>query len=125
MPVEHPLSDLSDLFNLSELYSFTHNILVERVEPALSLSDKASIRRRWLPSDQGLVALMNMRSHIILFAQSSPYRRVALPQADTFIGEMPDHSITLRDKGLWCADLLLRISQQDKQRHWRIPERKT
>jgi len=79
MPVQQPLSDLSDLFNLSDLYSFTHNILVEWVKPALSLSDKASIRRRRLPSDQGLVALMNVRSHIILFAESSPYRRVVLP----------------------------------------------
>lgn len=87
MPVEQPLSDLSDLFNLSDRYSFTHNILVEWVEPALYLSDKASIRRRRLPSDHGLVALMNMRSHNILFAQSSPYRRAALPQANTFIGD--------------------------------------
>lgn len=79
MPVQQPLSDLSDPFNLSDLYRFTHNTLVEWVEPALSLSDKASIRRRRLPSDQGLVALMNVRSHIILFAQSGPYRRVALP----------------------------------------------
>lgn len=239
MPVQHPLFDLSDLFNFSDLSTFTHNIPVEWVESALNLSDKASIRRRRLPSDQvlwlvlgmaifrdepihevarrlnicaqglasdcllaksgvtearkrlgvqpvewlfrrtghhwgrerypgdnwhnlqlfaidgalfrtpetpelrehfgsgntstkrqtpfpmmRLVALMNVRSHIMLDAQLSPYRRGEIPLADTFIAQIPNHSVTLLDKGFWSADLLLRISQQGEQRHWLIPERK-
>ncbi|GLS25854.1 hypothetical protein GCM10007877_15680 [Marinibactrum halimedae] len=44
MPFQHDLLDLSDLFNFSNLSSFTHNIPVEWV-----------IRRRRLPSDQVLV----------------------------------------------------------------------
>src|SRR5690606_6846928 len=41
-----------------------------------------------------------------------------------FMGRIPDHSITLFDKGFWSADLLLGLSGQGVQRHWLIPERK-
>lgn len=239
MPVQQSLLDLSELFNFSDLSTFTHNIPVEWVESALSLSDKATIRRRRLPSDQvlwlvlgmaifrgepiqevarrlnicaqglasdnllaksgvtearkrlgsqpvewlfrqtghqwgrerysgddwqglqvfavdgalfrtpdtpelrehfgsgntstkrqtpfpmmRLVALMNVRSHLVLDAQVSPYRRGEIPLADQFIDQIPDHSVTLLDKGFWSADLLLKVSQQGEQRHWLIPERK-
>lgn len=239
MPVQQSLLDLSDLFNFSDLSTFTHNIPVEWVESALHLSDKATIRRRRLPSDQvlwlvlgmaifrdepihevarrlnicaqglasdsllaksgvtearkrlgsqpvewlfrqtghqwgrerysgddwqglqvfavdgalfrtpdtpelrehfgsgntstkrqtpfpmmRLVALMNVRSHLVLDAQISPYRRGEIPLADQFIDQIPDHSVTLLDKGFWSADLLLKVSQQGEQRHWLIPERK-
>ena len=239
MPVQHALLDLSDLFNFSDLSTFTHNIPVEWVNSALDLSEKASIRRRRLPSDQvlwlvlgmaifrdepihevarrlnicaqglasdsllaksgvtearkrlgsqpvewlfrqtgrqwgnerysgdnwqglqvfavdgalfrtpdtpelrehfgsgntstarqtpfpmmRLVALMNARSHIIVDAQISPYRRGEIPLADQFVYQIPSHSVTLLDKGFWSADLLLKISQQGDHRHWLIPERK-
>jgi len=71
-----------------------------------------------------LVALMNVRSHVILDAQLSPYRRSEIRLADDFMGRIPDHSITLFDKGFWSADLLLGLSGQGTQRHWLIPERK-
>ena len=71
-----------------------------------------------------LVALMNVRSHVILDAQLSPYRRSELRLADEFLARIPDHSITLFDKGFWGADFLLRLASEGKQRHWLIPERK-
>lgn len=71
-----------------------------------------------------LVALMNVRSHVILDAQLSPYRRSELRLADDFLARIPDHSITLFDKGFWGADFLLRLASQGQQRHWLIPERK-
>ncbi len=71
-----------------------------------------------------LVALMNVRSHIIVDAQLSPYRRSELRLADEFLAHIPDHSITLFDKGFWGADFLLRLASQGVQRHWLIPERK-
>ena len=71
-----------------------------------------------------LVALMNVRSHVLLDAQVSPYRRSEIRLADDFVSRVPDASVTLFDKGFWSADLLLRWSGQGTQRHWLIPERK-
>ena len=238
MAFQHDLLDLSDLFNFSDLSSFTHNIPIEWVESALRLSESATIRRRRLPSDQvlwlvlgmaifreepvhevarrlnicakglasdsllarsgisharqrlgsepvewlfretgkqwgherypddewhglqvfaidgalfrtqdtpelrehfgsgntsttrqtpypmlRLVALMNVRSHIMVDAQISPYRRGEIPLAATFLHQLPSHSITLLDKGFWGAHLLSLIHRGD-DRHWLIPERK-
>jgi len=71
-----------------------------------------------------LVALMNVRSHVLLNAQLSPYRRSEIRLADDFMKQVPEASITLFDKGFWSADLLLRWADNDAQRHWLIPERK-
>jgi len=60
MPVQQSLLDLSDLFNFSDLSTFTHNIPTEWVESALSLSDKASSRRHRLPFDQVLWLVLGM-----------------------------------------------------------------
>lgn len=239
MSFEQSLLDLGELFNFSDLSTFTQNIPVEWVESALHLSSQATIRRRRLPSDQvlwlvlgmalfrdepvhevarrlnicaqglasdcllaksgvsearkrlgsepvewlfrqtskqwggerydgdswqglqvlavdgallrtpdaaelrehfgsgnttserqtpfpmlRLVALMNVRSHLILDAQLSPYRRNEMRLAETFYQQIPDHSVTLFDKGFWSADLLLGVSQAGTHRHWLIPARK-
>lgn len=71
-----------------------------------------------------LVALMNVRSHVILDAQLSPYRRSELRLADTFLGRIPDDSVTLFDKGFWGADFLLRLTSEGRRRYWLIPERR-
>lgn len=71
-----------------------------------------------------LVALMNVRSHIILDAQLSPYRRSEMRLADGFTAQIPDHSVTLFDKGFWGADFLIGLMASGVQRHWLIPERK-
>jgi len=70
-----------------------------------------------------LVALMNVRSHIMIDAQISPYRRGEIPLAETFLNHIPNRSITLLDKGFWSANLLSSIHQAD-ERHWLIPEKK-
>jgi len=71
-----------------------------------------------------VVALMNVRSHVLLDAQLSPYRRSEIRLADDFIDRIPDHSVTLFDKGFWSADLLLGVAAGGAQRHWLIPARK-
>lgn len=71
-----------------------------------------------------LVALMNVRSHIILDAQLSPYRRSEMRLADGFTAQIPDHSVTLFDKGFWGADFLIGLMTSGVQRHWLIPQRK-
>lgn len=239
MSVQQDLLDLGDLFNFSDLSTFTQNIPVEWVASALDLSTQASIRRRRLPADQvlwlvlgmalfrdepvhevarrlnicaqglatdhllarsgvtearkrlgadpvewlfrktgtqwggerysgdawhdlqvfavdgallrtqdtpelrehfgsgntstdrqtpfpmmRLVALMNVRSHLILDAQLSPYRRSEMRLADEFLQQIPDHSVTLFDKGFWSADLMLSLSNAGINRHWLTPARK-
>lgn len=239
VPIQQTLLDIDELHSFSDLSTFAQNIPVEWVEAALHLSEKATIRRRRLPSDQALwlvmgmalfrnesidevarrlnicakglaneallarsglsearqrlgsaplswlfkrtgqhwgrerypeddwqglqvfavdgailrtpdtpelrehfgsgntatprqtpfpmmrlVALMNVRSHIIVDAQLSPYRRSELRLADEFLTRIPNHSVTLFDKGFWGADFLLRLASQGVQRHWLIPERK-
>ncbi|VVP59681.1 IS4 family transposase [Pseudomonas fluorescens] len=239
MSVQQDLLDLGDLFNFSDLSTFTQNIPVEWVASALDLSAQASIRRRRLPTDQvlwlvlgmalfrdepvhevarrlnicaqglatdhllarsgvtearkrlgadpvewlfrktgtqwgserysgdawhelqvfavdgallrtqdtpelrehfgsgntstdrqtpfpmmRLVALMNVRSHLILDAQLSPYRRSEMRLADEFLQQIPDHSVTLFDKGFWSADLMLSLSGAGTNRHWLTPARK-
>ena len=54
MPIQQQLLDLGDLFNFSDLSTFTQNIPIEWVASALNLSAQATIRRRRLPSDQVL-----------------------------------------------------------------------
>jgi len=70
-----------------------------------------------------LVALMNVRSHVIANAAISPYRKGEIPLASEFIHSLPDDSVTLLDKGFFSADLLLRIQNESANRHWLIPER--
>ena len=238
MSFHQHLLDLGELFNFSDLSTFTQNIPIEWVESALHLSAQATIRRRRLPSDQvlwlvlgmalfrdepvqevarrlnicaqglasdhllaksgvtearkrlgadpvewlfrktggqwgrerydgdtwqdlqvlavdgallrtpdtpelrehfgsgntsserqtpfpmlRLVALMNVRSHLILDAQLSPYRRSELRLADTFLQQIPNHSVTLFDKGFWSAELLLGLATAGENRHWLIPAR--
>lgn len=238
MAIQQDLLDLSDLFNFSDLSTFTHNLPVEWVESALRLSHSATIRRRRLPADQvlwlvlgmaifrhepvqevarrlnicaqglandqllarsgvtqarqrlgaepvewlfrrtgqhwgqerypqdhwqglqlfavdgavfrtpdtpelrdhfgsgntptarqtpypmlRLVALMNVRSHLLVDAQISPYRRSEMPLAKELLASIPDQSVTLFDKGFWSADLLWSLTQQGEQRHWLIPAR--
>lgn len=239
MPVQYDLLDLNELFNFSNISSFTQNIPIEWVESALRLSESATIRRRRLPSDQvlwlvlgmalfrdepvhevarrlnicakglasehllarsgvtnartrlgvapveslfrqtgkqwgqerypedewqglrvmavdgalfrtqdnkvlrehfgsgntatqrqtpypmlRLVALMNVRSHIMVDAQISPFRRGEIPLAEHFLDSIPNDSVTLFDKGFWSASLMLSLNQGDCERHWLIPERK-
>ncbi|WP_254051259.1 transposase domain-containing protein, partial [Stenotrophomonas sp. ESTM1D_MKCIP4_1] len=58
--MQQQLLDLGDLFNFSDLSTFTQNFPVEWVSSALELSSQASIRRRRLPSDQVLWLVLGM-----------------------------------------------------------------
>jgi len=238
MSLQQQLLDLGELFNFSDLSTFTQNIPIEWVASALDLSAQATLRRRRLPSDQvlwlvlgmalfrdepvhevarrlnicaqglashdllarsgvtearkrlgadpvewlfrqtghqwggerydgdtwqglqvlavdgallrtpdtpelrehfgsgntsterqtpfpmlRLVALMNVRSHLILDAQLSPYRRSEMRLASEFMQQIPAYSVTLFDKGFWGADFLLSLVTAGENRHWLIPAR--
>lgn len=70
-----------------------------------------------------LVTLMNVRSHVLLDAAVSPYRKGEIPQAQGMRDALPDHSVTLFDKGFFSADLLLGLQAAGQNRHWLIPAR--
>lgn len=71
-----------------------------------------------------LVALMNVRSHLIVDAAISPYRQNEMPLAETLLDGIPNHSITLLDKGFFSAPLLCQLSTGGEERHWLIPAKK-
>jgi IS4 transposase len=71
-----------------------------------------------------LVSLMNVRSHVMVDAQISPYRKGEIPQAESLIHNLPENSVTLMDKGFWSANLLLSLTQDKTHRHWVMPARK-
>lgn len=60
MPTQQQLLDLGDMFNFSNLSTFTYNIPVEWVADALELSWHATIRRQCLPGDQVLWLVLGM-----------------------------------------------------------------
>ncbi len=60
MPLQQQLLDLGELFNFSDLSTFTQNIPIEWVASALDLSAQATIRRRRLPIDQVLWLVLGM-----------------------------------------------------------------
>jgi hypothetical protein len=44
--------------------------------------------------------------------------------ADEFLQQIPDHSVTLFDKGFWSADLMLSLTGGGSHRHWLTPAKK-
>ncbi|MQU65704.1 transposase [Pseudomonas sp. FSL R10-1350] len=104
MSVQQDLLDLGDLFNFSDLSTFTQNIPVEWVASALDLSAQASIRRRRLPIDQVLWLVLGMA----LF-RDEPVHEVA-------------RRLNICAQGLATDHLLAR--SVGTNRHWLTPARK-
>ncbi|MBO2672840.1 IS4 family transposase [Shewanella indica] len=71
-----------------------------------------------------VVTMMNVRSHVIVDAAISPYRRGEIPLAMPFIDSLPDNSVTLLDKGFYGAGLLLSLQNSGANRHWLLPAKK-
>lgn len=71
-----------------------------------------------------LIALMNVRSHVLVDARLGPYRTSEMRCAEQILESIPEHSVTLFDKGFWGADLLLSVSCNAHNRHWLTPARK-
>ncbi len=60
MPLTQSLLEIDELHQYLDDNTFTQNIPVEWIESALTLSAKATIRRRRLPSDQVLWLVIGM-----------------------------------------------------------------
>jgi len=60
MPTQQSIECISDMISFADFDTFAHNNPVEWVESAINLADKATIRRRRLPSEQVLWLVMGM-----------------------------------------------------------------
>jgi hypothetical protein len=66
-----------------------------------------------------LVVLMALRSHLLAAAGFGPYAKTSeIHHALTLIDEIPPRSLTILDGLFLGAALLLKIEQQNDQRHW-------
>jgi hypothetical protein len=67
-----------------------------------------------------LVALMALRSHLIVAASFGPYATSEYGYADGLWNELPDNSLCVVDRNFFSAKLLLRLHDAEKNRHWLI-----
>jgi len=73
-----------------------------------------------------LVALMAVRSHLLLAASIGPYAEGEHSLAKPLWDEIPDHSLTIVDKGFFGAQVLVGIHGGGVNRHWLVrAKRKT
>lgn len=72
------------------------------------------------------VALMAVRSHLLLAANFGPYSEGEHTLAKPLWDKIPDHSLTIVDKGFFGAQVLMGIQAGGVNRHWLVrAKRKT
>src|SRR2546430_1210862 len=86
------------------------------VEEALLATGTATIRRRRLPAQQ--VIWMVLRSHLIVAASFGPYAAAELSYAEDLWPLIPDHSLTVVDRGFFAAHVLIPLGRDGTNRHW-------
>jgi len=99
MVFQQDILDLNNLFKLSNLSTFIHNIPVEWVKSTLRLSSPATIRRRCLPADQVLWLVLGM----------AIFRDVLIHEAV--------RRLNICTQWLASYDLLTRISLTNTRKH--------
>jgi len=66
-----------------------------------------------------IVALMVLRSHLLAGVWFGPYGGTnELEHAKELRGSLPDHSLTVLDRGFLAASMLLGIESEGQHRHW-------
>ncbi|WP_343684475.1 IS4 family transposase [Asticcacaulis sp.] len=68
-----------------------------------------------------LLTLTALATHLVRDAVFGAYDTNEMLYAKSLVGQVPDHSLTVFDKGFFSASLLLRLQTQGTQRHWLIP----
>lgn len=68
-----------------------------------------------------MVTLSVLRTQLIVAAQFGAYSQSELHFALALLGEIPEHSLTVFDKGFLAAELLYQLNSQGKERHFLIP----
>lgn len=65
-----------------------------------------------------VAALMALRSHLIVNVDFGPYQVGEQPYAATLWSQLPDHSLTLVDRGFLQANVLVPLARSGIDRHW-------
>ncbi len=68
-----------------------------------------------------MVTLTALASHLVRDAVFGEYGKNEMRYAKPLLEAIPDHSLTVFDKGFLSADILLGLQHQGQARHWLIP----
>lgn len=68
-----------------------------------------------------LLTLTSLSTHLIRDAVFGEYGKNEMRYAKDLLPSIPDHSLTVLDKGFLSADILLQVQNTGVQRHWLIP----
>lgn len=71
-----------------------------------------------------LVGLMALRSHLLASVAFGPYETGEQTYASEMWPSVPDHSLTILDKGFLAAGVLIPLAQSGNNRHWLTPAKK-
>ena len=71
-----------------------------------------------------LLTLTALDTHLVRDAVFGPYGKNEMRYAKDLLDRVPEHSLTVFDKGFFSAALLLNLQHGGTQRHWLIPARK-
>jgi hypothetical protein len=68
-----------------------------------------------------LLTLTALATHLVRDAAVGIYGKNEMLYAKGLLDQVPDHSLTVFDKGFFSASLLLQLQNKGIQRHWLIP----
>lgn len=68
-----------------------------------------------------LLTLTSLSTHLVRDAVFGEYGKNEMRYAKDLLASIPDHSLTVFDKGFLSADILLQVQSQGIGRHWLIP----
>lgn len=70
-----------------------------------------------------LLTLTSLSTHLVRDAVFGEYGKNEMRHAKDLLAAIPDHSLTVFDKGFLSAELLLQVQSAGTARHWLIPAR--
>lgn len=70
-----------------------------------------------------LLTLTSLSTHLVRDAVFGEYGKNEMRYAKDLLAAIPDHSLTVFDKGFLSAELLLQVQSAGTARHWLIPAR--
>ncbi|OHX18365.1 transposase [Chromobacterium amazonense] len=68
-----------------------------------------------------LLTLTSLATHLVRATVFGEYGKNEMRYARDLLQAIPDHSLTVFDKGFLSAELLLQVQQHGRERHWLIP----
>src|SRR3989442_1763818 len=102
----------------------------EWIEQAIAQTGRASIRHRRLPAGGGMggrypqvggVTLTAIPTHLVVDAVFGRYDTNEMLYAKTLVPDIPDHTLTVFDRGFLAAEILCGLPAHGHNRHFLIP----